>query len=75
MNILNILSDEWSSLREAEESLLVSRYNIRRGDDFMVIILLALGTLSEQTTALRFLKNDEMELEDVELIRIIPDII
>lgn len=75
MNILNILSDEWSSLREAEESLLVSRYNIRRGDDFMVIILLALGTLSEQTTALRFLKNDETELEDAELIRIIPDII
>lgn len=57
MNTLNILSDEWYALREAEESLLVSRYNIRRGDDFMVIILLALGTLSEQATALRFLKK------------------
>lgn len=75
MNTLNILSDEWYALREAEESLLVSRYNIRRGDDFMVIILLALGTLSEQATALRFLKNDEVGLEDTELIRIVPDII
>ncbi|WP_300686362.1 hypothetical protein [Chryseobacterium sp.] len=75
MNTLNILSDEWNSLREAEESLLVSRYNIRRIDDFMVIILLALGTLSEQATALRFFKNDEAGLEDAELIRIIPDLI
>lgn len=75
MNTLNILSDEWHALREAEESLLVSRYNIRRGDDFMVIIMLALGTLSEQATALRFLKNDEAELEDAEVIRTIPDVI
>ncbi len=75
MNNSGVLPDEWCAMQEAENLLLVCRYDLKKHADFKEIILLALSTLSEQDAALRFLKDDVSGLNDSELAEIAPAVI
>ena len=72
MNDPDAFPDEWRLVKEAENALLVGRFNFKKHVDFKKTILLALNTTSEQAAALRFLKDDAPGLSDLELAEIAP---
>jgi hypothetical protein len=68
-------SREWLHLKESETNLFSSKYYFRKSKCFFKQLLLALNTLSEQGTALRFIRDDDFNDEELEiLIPIIIDI-
>ncbi|PIT53128.1 hypothetical protein BHC44_06615 [Snodgrassella alvi] len=70
-----IFSIEWLNLKESETNLFSSKYYFRKSECFFKQLLLALNTLSEQGTALRFIRDDDFNDEELEiLIPIIIDI-
>jgi hypothetical protein len=70
-----IFSIEWFNLKESETNLFSSKYYFRKSECFFQQLLLALNTLSEQGTALRFIRDDDFNDEELEiLIPIIIDI-
>ncbi|MET3496456.1 hypothetical protein [Variovorax boronicumulans] len=75
MNNPDIFPEEWRVVKDAENSLLVSRFNFKRHADFKKFMLLALSTISEQAAALRFLKEDAPGLSNLELAEIAPVIL
>lgn len=68
-----IFSLEWLHLKESETNLFSSKYYFRKSKGFFEQLLLALNTLSEQGTALRFIRDDDFN--DAELEILIPIII
>jgi len=74
MKKVDTLSLEWHALRNTESELRACYYHLRKRGDFLGNILLALNTLSEQSTALRFMESDEI-FNDSELIELMPTII
>jgi len=62
-------------LKSAETVLFASRYYLRKRNDFIENIVLALETLPEQGTALRLMRDDEFNDSELpELIPIVVDI-
>ena len=73
MTNTNIYSEEWLSVKEAENRFLSSKYYFRESHDFFEQLLLAVNNLSEQGTALRFIRDEEFDDSEFEIL--IPIII
>jgi len=75
MTIKDIYSKEWVSVKEPENKSLSSKHYFRKSNDFFEQILLAINNLSEQGTALRFIRDDDFDDSELEvLIPVIIDI-
>ncbi|HFO7613648.1 TPA: hypothetical protein ACHLA5_005230, partial [Escherichia coli] len=75
MTIKDVYSKEWASVKEAENKFLSSKHYFRKSNDFFEQILLAINNLSEQGTALRFIRDDDFDDSELEvLIPVIIDI-
>ena len=73
MTTTNIYSEEWLSVKEAENRFLSSKYYFRESHDFFEQLLLAVNNLSEQGAALRFIRDEEFDDSEFEIL--IPIII
>ncbi|MTD29421.1 hypothetical protein [Erwinia sorbitola] len=73
MTTKNIYSEEWLSVKEAENKFLSAKYYFRQSHDFFEQLLLAVNSLSEQGAALRFIRDEEFD--DSELEKLTPIII
>lgn len=68
-------SNEWLKLKESETKLFSANYYFRKSASFFEQLLLALDTVSEQGTAIRFIRNDDFNDHELEvLVPIIIDI-
>lgn len=74
MNDPHAFPAEWRAMKSAEHALLVSRFDLRKHGNFKALVLHALGTLSEQDAALRFLKDDVCGLSSADLAEIAPPV-
>lgn len=69
----NIYSEEWFSVKEAENAYLSDKYYFKQSRNFFEQLLLAISNLSEQGTALRFIRDEEFDDSEFEVL--IPIII
>lgn len=67
------ISIEWLRLKKSEEKLFSAKYYFRKSECYFEQLLLALNTLSEQGTALRYIRDDYFN--DDELNILIPIVI
>lgn len=75
MTIEHIYSEEWAFVKETENKFLSAKHYFRKSNDFFEQILLAINNLSEQGTALRFIRDEDFDNSELEvLIPIIIDI-
>ena len=70
MTIKPIYSKEWIFLKKAHKKLLSSLFYFRKTNDLFEQILFALNDddLSEQATALRFLRNEPLRAPELEML-------
>ena len=68
MTTKNIYSEEWFSVKEAENKYLSAKYYFRQSHDFFEQLVLAVNNLSEQGTALRFIRDEEFDDSEFEIL-------
>ena len=70
MTIEPIYSKEWINVNEADTKVRVSQFHFRKTNDLFEQILFALNNddLSEQATALRFLRNEPLRAPELEML-------
>lgn len=73
MTTKNIYSDEWFSVKEAENQFLSAKYYFMQSHGFFEQLLLAVNSLPEQGAALRLIRDEEFN--DSELEKLTPIII
>lgn len=61
-------SKEWLLLKETEEKLFSRKYYFKKSNLYFEQLLVALETLTEQGTALRFVRDEEFDHKELEIL-------